>query len=438
MEIKINTIRYSPFVGIRQTQQTSVSFGWCEPHVSQRDEVSDELILRMQEELQEQANRYMARERQRAGLELRREFARQEALQRQEQNQREQSTLDNQKRLEERKLEAILLEKQKIREQQNLDRLENLNIKSEANFNITRDLLDFANKQKDEAEFIPLWVVNNNEALKELFNKTPFINDTVQNLISILNIEETIGNNEVMSKERTRKALGVAQINTIVILLEQIKKNKQSNNLSKTDRELVEKLLGMVEEEINRIYSADTLKQLMQLSKSPLKPTDEEINKMKYVMVKIDEKAETIKLSDDYKKVLQELINNQRRLERKRIEIEIEYGRKVTNTQKLPPDFRRRIEDKLKTETNEARIKASELALELDSAIEFSSLELTPQEIKVRKEALEVKPQNTSADRSPISINVSMHEHPKVIPAKDMQVLIRKKEKEKEKVKVPQ
>ncbi len=177
----------------------------------------------------------------------------------------------------------------------------------EASETATKFLLNFANKQKGVAEFIPLWTVLNNVELQKTMDESPVFGDSIQCLISMTNIEKFKMKNPKFSPEMNEQAAGSLQIHSMAILIEQAKRNK--HKMTQENRDKVDELIQLGVEAIDKAFGDGTYAQLVGVSQMGEKLREHQSESME-ILKSIDARAKRFSLGDEFKKKLHDLLHD--------------------------------------------------------------------------------------------------------------------------------
>ena len=146
-------------------------------------------------------------------------------------------------------------------------RLEYLDIANNSNKEAMNFLMQFTNRQKNEAEFIPLWSLMNNEELRTEMNKSPIFKDPVQNLISLNLLQDIKVKNSKITQAQLNRARGSLQVHTAAILLNQIDNNLgDADGLVFVNKKEIKELAAIVKAQIDSPYGANTYEKLIAMS----------------------------------------------------------------------------------------------------------------------------------------------------------------------------
>lgn len=249
---KINNkqnIRYSNSLSKDTFQRSNVSFGWCEPHVRRGSEISQ--IFN--------------------------------------------ETLKAQKRAQELQQKAGEL----------------LDVANRSAMEATKTIINFANRMKGEAEFVPLWTIKSSQELQQTLDSSPIFGDPVQALIGIKNIGKFKMNNPKYSAELNDQGAGSLQVHTTIILAEQAERNLEKSKLSAEDKQEVTEMIKIVKNRINEVFGEGTYDKLIQISNMGKEPTLEQKQESNRILKEIDSKAHNFNFGEEFTKRLEALVDKQ-------------------------------------------------------------------------------------------------------------------------------
>lgn len=191
-----------------------------------------------------------------------------------------------------------------------------LDISNSATKEATNFLLMFANKQKDEAEFIPLWTIINNEKTSTLMDNSDIFKDTIQNLIAANNVQKVKIKNPKLSTEQLEKAQGSLQLHTIVILLNQIEKNRENQVfLSENGQQNADELVSIINKKIDDIYGEGVYEKIKKLSEVGSNPDVRTKKESLDFLMFIENNAKKIDFGKEFEDKLIKLVENEKKLE---------------------------------------------------------------------------------------------------------------------------
>ncbi len=266
-------------------------------------------------------------------------------------------------------------------------RLEYLDIANNSNKEAMNFLMQFTNRQKNEAEFIPLWSLMNNEELRTEMNKSPIFKDPVQNLISLNLLQDIKVKNNKITPEQLRRAQGSLQVHTAAILLNQIDNNlfSSNNELALVNKKDITELAAIVKNKIDSTYGPNTYETLINLSNIGASPDFNSKKESLDFLLKIDNNARPIRWGEEFETKLQKLVEKQRQLETEKTELEILYGREISIDSELSESKVNKLNQMLRLSNSEKDKKAAKFMLEINREIRFSKEELSHDALHYRE-----------------------------------------------------
>lgn len=231
----------------KDTFQRSVTFGWCEPHQIRRTEVSQ--------------------------------------------------LFNNALKLKQKEAEL----KRKAGEL--------LDIANKSALDATKYIINFANRIKGEAEFVPLWSIKTDSELQKTLDESPIFGDPVQNLIGLKNISKFKMNNPKYSEELNQQGAGSLQIHTTIILTEQAQRNLEKSDLSAEDKKEVQEMLKIAKDKVDETFGEGTYNQLVKISSMGENPTLEEKRESNRILKEIDSKARSFNFGEEFNVRLKNLVD---------------------------------------------------------------------------------------------------------------------------------
>jgi|GEM_PF-5837001 len=259
----------------------------------------------------------------------------------------------------------------------NKTRLELLELRNEASREVTAFLLSFSNKMLNsaeypveeffmaETEFQAQKEIKNNtigrgtdyhnsgyiedrETIREAMSQSTVLNDSVLSLISANNLKKFKPKNENLDDSQLD-----LQYSSI------IKSTKEALALS-TEQAL---------ENGNKFYSDDDMDDIATL-------------------VKIIRTTDGADFGDDFDRLLKKVINSQKHMEKKKIELEVFYQREISAGSVLTDEKREKLLEMKKTVTGK-KLEAVEFMLKYNREITFCRDELTADQMHTRHHLLE-------------------------------------------------
>ena len=265
-------------------------------------------------------------------------------------------------------------------------RLEYLDIANNSNKEAMNFLMQFTNRQKNEAEFIPLWSLMNNEELRTEMNKSPIFKDPVQNLISLNLLQDIKVKNSKITQAQLNRARGSLQVHTAAILLNQIDNNLgDADGLVFVNKKEIKELAAIVKDKIDSTYGANTYEKLINLSNIGATPDFNSKKDSLDFLLKIDNNARPIQWGEEFETKLKNLVEKQKQLETEKAELEIMYGREISIGSELSEAKVNKLNQMLRLSKSEKDKKAARFMLDINREIRFSKEELSHDAIHHRE-----------------------------------------------------
>ncbi len=294
-------------------------------------------------------------------------------------------------------------------------RLEYLELANNANKEALNFLMQFTNRQKNEAEFIPLWSLMNNENLRSEMQQSKVFGDPVGALISLNSLQDVKIKNDKITEEQLSKAQGSLQLHTAVILINQIEQSlNDPTSLAYQDKELIQELISIVKDNLDSVYGTNIYEKVLQLSKIGSEPDFSSKKESLDTLTKIDNDAKPFLLNDKFTEKLESLIDHQKQLEYEKTEIEQEYKHKVTIGAELTVAQKDKLNSILESSSDLKERKAAEFMLKINHQIRFSKEEISHSDIHHREHILNIADHvhlNEENDVELDEVNVQYHEH---------------------------
>lgn len=295
------------------------------------------------------------------------------------------------------------------------NRLESLDIADSSHKEALNFLLSFSNRQKNEAEFIPLWSLMNDDKLKTEMDKSKVFSDPIVTLMALSNIPKLKVNNKSITKEQLEKANGSLQIHTAIILINQIKQNmgNKKSLAGQNDKEIME-LVQIVIENIEKTYGAGTYEKFMELSRAGATPDFSTKKESLDFLLNIDNDAKRLEFGDLFDEKLTNLLEKQRQLEFQKNEIEYLYQRKVTIGEALSEAKVAKLEQMLANSVSEKEKLAAQFMLEIKREIRFDNEKLDHDNLHHKEHLIGKSTHTHTKNPSKIEvdeIDVHYHEH---------------------------
>lgn len=183
-----------------------------------------------------------------------------------------------------------------------------LDIANRTALEATKFVINFANRMKGEAEFVPLWTIKNCSELQETLDASPIFGDPVQDLIGLKNIGKFKMNNPNYSEELNNQGAGSLQVHTAIIFTEQAERNMNKANLNEDDKKEVQDLLQMVKNKIDEVFGEGTYMKLINISNMGKNPTDEQKRESLRILKEIDSKARRFDFGEEFNQRLEALV----------------------------------------------------------------------------------------------------------------------------------
>ncbi len=208
----------------------------------------------------------------------------------------------------------------KIQEKiQNLEKLKDkvnarYSLEDESNMEAAKIMMQYSNMQTVFAEMPPAYTIVTASKLKEAMEKTQTFTNPIDNLITINNITKIKGVNKELPTTRTGKATRAAQLYSTLILLEQIKANKNKPEYL-TNQSEINALTAMVEKTIKGIYGDDIFARVDKLGKMGRKVSLENQKMALNFLIEIDCVSKELELPPEFEKRLAQLAQRQSEVE---------------------------------------------------------------------------------------------------------------------------
>lgn len=294
-------------------------------------------------------------------------------------------------------------------------RLEYLDITDASNKESLNFLMQFTNRQKNEAEFIPLWSLMNDDDLQFAMNKSNIFSDPVKSLISLNLLQNIQVNNEKLTPEQLEKSKGSLQVHTAVILIHQIEENLDNpQTMAYQNREDIINLIEYVKQRIDSIYGANTYEKLFKLSNIGTNPDFNSKKESLDFLLKIDNNGRSLNFGTEFAHKLENILSMQRQLEYEKTELEFMYEKEVTIGQELSADKVNKLNQLILLSNSEKEKKAADFMLKTKHEIRFKKENLSHDEIHHREHILGKSNHAHDHEKNDIeldNIDVSYHEH---------------------------
>lgn len=183
-----------------------------------------------------------------------------------------------------------------------------LDIANRTALEATKFVINFANRMKGEAEFVPLWAIKTDEKLQETLDASPIFGDPVQNLIGLKNIGKFKMNNPNYSEALNNQGAGSLQVHTAIIFTEQAERNLNKANLTEDDKKDVLALLQKVKTRIDEVFGEGTYAKLIEISNMGKNPTTEQKQESNRILKEIDAKARNFNFGEEFNEQVQALV----------------------------------------------------------------------------------------------------------------------------------
>ena len=183
-----------------------------------------------------------------------------------------------------------------------------LDIANKSALEATKYIINFANRIKGEAEFVPLWSINTDSELQETLDESPIFGDPVQNLIGLKNISKFEMNNPKYSEELNQQGAGSLQVHTTIILAEQAQRNLEKSDLSAEDKKEVQEMIQIAKDKVDETFGEGTYNQLVKISNMGQNPTLEQKRESNRILKEIDSKARSFNFGEEFNTRLQNLV----------------------------------------------------------------------------------------------------------------------------------
>ena len=212
--------------------------------------------------------------------------------------------------------EISMIFNETLRQQQKIAEIERkkgalLDTANKSAMDATKFVLNFANRQKGEAEFVPLWTIKSNPVLQKTMDDSPIFGDPVQNLIALNNVSKFKMNNPKFSEQMNNQAAGSLQLHTTMIMAEQAKRNLEKSNLSAEDKKEVEELLELVQDKVDEVFGEGTYQKLLDIGNMGKEPTIEQKRESNRILIDIDHKARRFDFGEEFRHRLEHLVEKQ-------------------------------------------------------------------------------------------------------------------------------
>lgn len=322
-----------------------------------------------------------------------------------------------------RSKEVSLIFMNQLRKQKELEkleerektRLEYLDISEKAHKESLNFLMQFANRQKNEAEFIPLWSLMNNEELREEVQKSKIFSDPVASLISLNLLQEIKVKNNSITPEQLQKAQGSLQLHTAVILVNQIEKNLDNKELlAAYDKAMIVELLSIVKSQLDSIYGKGVYDKVLKLSNIGTEPDFSSKKESLEILTKIDNEAKPLTLGKEFSEKLNNLLARQKQLEYEKLSIEQMYGQRIVLGGELTDAQRSKLNSICRNSSSVKERKTAEFMLKLNKEVRFSKEKLSPKNLHHREHilGLATHSHSHSHDEGELEeVDVHYHEH---------------------------
>lgn len=292
-------------------------------------------------------------------------------------------------------------------------RVEYLDIASNSQKESLNFLMQFTNRQKNEAEFIPLWSLMNNEELRNEMQKSKIFSDPVASLISLHLVQDVKVKNNSITKEQLNRAHGSLQLHTAVILINQIEKNLNNPQLlSYGDRDKIVEILNIVKNHLDSIYGKDIYEKVLKLSNIGAKPDFSSKKESLDILLKIDKDAKPLALGKEFSEKLNNLVENQRKLEYEKLNIEQLYGQEIQLGNELNSQQKERLNKILQSSPDIKQRKVAEFMLKINREIKLKKDELSHDNLHHREHVLGIATHHHHHDEMELDdVDVPYHEH---------------------------
>jgi len=215
------------------------------------------------------------------------------------------------RRTEVSKLYLETLNANRVVEEQRRKQGELLDIQNKSALEATKKILNFANRMKGEAEFVPLWTIKTTPELQKAMDDSPVLGDPVQDLIALKNISKFKMNNPKYSEEVNQQGAGSLQLHTSIILAEQAKRNLDKSNLSDVDKQEVKEMVQIVQDKIDEVFGEGTYDKLIEVANMGENPTLEQKKESNRILKEIDSKAKRFEFGEEFNERLNALVEKQ-------------------------------------------------------------------------------------------------------------------------------
>lgn len=183
-----------------------------------------------------------------------------------------------------------------------------LDIANKTALEATKFVINYANKMKGEAEFVPLWTIKNTPKLQESLDASPIFGDPVQNLIGLKNIGKFKMNNPKYSDELNNQGAGSLQVHTAIIFTEQAERNINKANLDDADKQEVQALVQIVKNKIDEVFGKGAYAQLIEISNMGNNPTTQQKRESLDILKRIDSMARRFDFGEDFNQRVEALV----------------------------------------------------------------------------------------------------------------------------------
>lgn len=213
-----------------------------------------------------------------------------------------------------RKSEVSILFNEKLRVKQKELELkrkmgELLDVANRSAMEATKFVINFANKMKGEAEFVPLWAVKTTPELQQTLDESPIFGDPVQNLIGLKNIGKFKLNNPNYSEALNNQGAGSLQVHTSIIFVEQAERNMDKADLTDEEKTEAKELISIVKKKIDEVFGDGTYAKLIEISNMGKEPTLEQKIESNRILKEIDSKAKNFDFGEEYNLRLEALLD---------------------------------------------------------------------------------------------------------------------------------
>lgn len=169
-------------------------------------------------------------------------------------------------------------------------------------------MVQYANLMGTTAEVAPSYAFSNAKETQDAIDKSEFLNDPVilLNIIhSISDMDAKLDNDNPIRKERAK---GAAQLFSVSIMLDLIKKNRENPKYQHFLAQ-IDKMTKITEDTLKDIYGDDVFDKIRYFASLNEKPSDDDKKRSLEFLVEIDKKAYSLEFDESFNCELNKLLN---------------------------------------------------------------------------------------------------------------------------------